>query len=339
VHLARALAESAWLFRALTENLDQCVFVLDRDGCCIAANDRFCRWLKRPHGEILGQPLAAVWPYPLSEQEAAAHERILRGEWIEAEEEGQRRGQTSVVRLRKAPLRDAEGTVCGVLCLFREVLIEPNRETSSGQSSSLPILGGLMSGALHDLGRQLALLSNSMVLLQTALPPGVAEAELTNLWNGVNQASAFIDRLLRLAHRSPGGLRPISPRFLDKTILVVESDLGIALLTTTILSQWGFHVLFSEDGRLAGEMYRDKWREIDLVVVEEDLPGQSGLELVNELLAINPLLAIVLVSAAGTPPSWRAATPGLSFLSKPYTPEQLMRCVWTALSAARNGDG
>jgi PAS domain S-box-containing protein len=256
VYLARALAECAWLFRGLTENLDQCVFVLDRESRCIAANDRFCRWLKRPHAEILRQPLAAFWPYPLSDQEAAAHERILRGEWIEVEEKGQRGGQFSVIRIRKAPLRDAEGTVCGILCMFREVPVEPSQET----------------------------------------------------------------------------------RFLDKTILLVESDLGIALLTTTLLSQWGFRVLFSEDGRLAVEMYRDKRREIDLVVVEENLPEQSGLELVNELLAINPRLAIVLVSGTGAAPSWQSATSGLSFLSKPYTPEQLIRCLWTALSAARNGD-
>lgn len=257
-YFARVWADCAWLFRSLTENLEQCVFVLDRAGCCLAANDRFCRWLKRPYPDIVGRPLSDFWPYPLSQQEVAAHERILRGEWIEAEEEGPNGRQPSLVRIRKAPLRDADGTVCGVLCLFREVRVEPHDE---------PVI------------------------------------------------------------------RPSLAKLFEKTILVVEPDRSVALLATLLLSQGGFRVLCCEEGGRAAEIYRDKQGEIDLVLVEEDLPGLSGLELANELLALNPRLPIVLVNAAGTSaPSWQALPVRLSFLSKPYTPEQLIQSVWSALA-------
>jgi PAS domain S-box-containing protein len=252
---ARVWANCAWLFRSLTENLEQCVYVLDQDGRCIAANDAFCRWLKRPQMEILGRPVVDFWPQPLSEREVAGHECILRGEQIELLEEKRPRGrQTSLVHIRKAPLRDAEGNVRGVLCLLREVRDEP---------AALPCFQSLM----------------------------------------------------------------------EKTILVVEPDTSIARLATTLLSQRGFRVLSSEDGRRAVELFRRKPGEIDLVIVEENLPGRSGLELMNDLLAINPRLAFVLVSGFGSPPpSWGASTPSLSFLSKPYTPDQLMQSVWSALA-------
>jgi CheY-like chemotaxis protein/PAS domain-containing protein len=258
---ARVWTECAWLFRSLTENLEQCVFVLDRAGRCLAANDLLCRWLRRPHAEIVGRHLCEFWPYPLPRQQGNAHQRILRGEWIEVEEEGLDRQQPSRVRIRKAPLRDAEGIVCGVLCLFREVPLEP-----------------------HDY-------------------PTTAQ-EL-----------------------------PSFDRLFEKTILVVEPDRSVELLARTILSRWGFHVLSSEEGVQALAIYREKQGRVDLVVMEEDLPDQSGWELANGLLSLNPRLAIVLVNAASAPPpSWPTAPLRLSFLSKPYSPEQLVQCVGTALS-------
>jgi two-component system, cell cycle sensor histidine kinase and response regulator CckA len=502
-HFARRWAGSAWLFHSLTENLDQCVYVLDGEGRCLAANDSFCRWLKRPRSEILGRSVADLWPHPTAEREAGEHELVLRGEWIEAEEECPRGGQTSRLRMRKAPLCDTEGNVCGVLCLFREVPTEPASEPLRGQASRLELLGRLTSGVLHDLRNLLMLLGTPLSLLQTSLPAGLGTSELATLWNAVKHGTALTERLLRMARGDPGELRPIDvnescaevidllqhniapwirlearlrpglppvlaeagelmqvllnlclnacdamPRggqlFLEtdlgsvrrgetgglsarrpsdficlhvrdsgegmspevrsrifelmfttkpvarnsglglaivqdivqrrggwiecestlgagtcftvwlpaastqpgptivsttrtlvpKTILVVEADPGILLLATTILTQRGFRVFPSEKGRQAVELYRQKQREIDLVVVPEHLAGQSGLEVMNELLAVNPHLALVLVSAAGMPAaSWPARPSRLAMLNKPYTPEQLVQCVCGLLSA------
>lgn len=344
-HFARMWADCAWLFRSLTENLEQCVFVLDRAGRCLAANDHFCRWLKRPYAEIVGRYLSDFWPYPLSRQEVAAHEGILRGEWIEGEEEGPGGRQTAFVRIRKAPLRDESGTVCGVLCLFREVPVEPHGEPAAGQTSRREMRDRLTRSILHDLDNLLASLANPLARLRASMPPRAVEAELVTLHNAVSQAQTLIDRLLRLPHGASCEARPIEvqaepaalpsfARLIEKTILVVEPDRSVALLATTILSHWGFRVLSSEEARRASALYHDQQGQIDLVLVEEDLPGQSGWELANELLALNPRLAIVLVNATGAPaPAWQSAALRLSFLSKPYTPEQLVQCVWTALSA------
>lgn len=201
--------ESAWLFRGLTENLDQCVYVLDREGRCLDANDGFCRWLNRPQREILGRPVGAFWPHPVPEREADELERVLRGEWIETEEERPRGRRTSWIRMRKAPLRDAVGNVRGVLCLFREVPGEPADAMSCRQASRMELLGRMTSGILHDLRNLLTLLGTPLSLLQASLPPGLGESELATLWSAVKQGSVFTERLLRIAREEPGELRPI----------------------------------------------------------------------------------------------------------------------------------
>ncbi len=261
---ARRWSDAAWLFRGLAENVEECVFVLDVAGRCLAANDAFCRWLNRPRTEIVGRAAADFWPYAAGQREAAEHQQVLQGERIERVELPAGL-HASMLRLRKAPLRGADGMVRGVLCLFREV---------------------------------------PMAML-TAVPPRQA-------W-------------------SPRTSPPA-----DKTILVIDPDIHVILLATRILSPEGFYVVAARDGRQALEIYSQKATEIDLVVVEQNLPGQSGLVVMDELLSINMHLPIVLVSGSGWPePLWCMNRPHLGFLSKPYTPDQLVRCVRKTLGLVR----
>lgn len=258
---ARAWGNCAWLFRTLAENVDQCVYVLDREGRCLAANDAFCRWVKRSRAEILGRPVADFWPQGEEERENAEHQRVLRGERIDREDEKGGEGQAFQLRIRKAPVRDDAGIVRGVLGLFRETPIAREIVPAPQQTAKT---------AAH--------------------PPD------------------------------------------DKTILMIDSDISLILLATRILSPCGYYVMAARDGRQALEIYRHHQDEIDLVLVEQNLPGQSGLEVMNELLGIHARLPIVLMSGSGTPtPAWWANTPRLGFLSKPYTPEQLVDVVRNTL--------
>jgi PAS domain S-box-containing protein len=250
-------AGSAWLFRSLAENLHQCVYVLDRDGRCVAANSAFARWLERPAAEIVGRSVVDLWPTVVAEGDAIEHERILQGERIDRQEERPRGGQALLVHLRKAPLRDDDGVVHGVLCLFEEVASEPGRAAAE----------------------QLAFTT-------------------------------------------------VAPSSLEKTILLVEPDINLILLATRILRPHGFEVRAVREGRQAMQTYRQLQAKIDLVILEQNLPGPSGLETLNELLTIEPHLKVLLMSVAGRPQtSWWENTPGLGFLSKPYTADQLMQAV------------
>ncbi|HWG44890.1 MAG TPA: response regulator [Gemmataceae bacterium] len=113
-----------------------------------------------------------------------------------------------------------------------------------------------------------------------------------------------------------------------RTILVIDNERAILHLTQTILRTHGYRVLIAEDGHSAVEMYRQDPTAIDVVLVDQNMPGLSGLETMNELLAINPQQRIWLMTG-GEPPevSWGVNNPHCGFLSKPWTTLQLLEAV------------
>lgn len=118
-----------------------------------------------------------------------------------------------------------------------------------------------------------------------------------------------------------------------KTILMVDPNIQVILTVTRMLSPRGFYVRAARDGRHALEIYEQNKKDIDLVLLEQELPGPSVLEVMNALLRINANLPIIVMSASGSPDLlWRTRLPRGGFLSKPFTPDQLVQCVWNTLS-------
>jgi DNA-binding NtrC family response regulator len=121
------------------------------------------------------------------------------------------------------------------------------------------------------------------------------------------------------------------------TILVVDSEPVIVRLAADILQRHGYHAMTAEDGREAVDTFRRHGTSICAVVIEQDMPVFSGLEVLNDLLAINPRLGVVLVTdGLSAEPSPAARVPRWRFLSKPWTAEQLVQAVRDVFSPAEN---
>jgi two-component system cell cycle sensor histidine kinase/response regulator CckA len=115
---------------------------------------------------------------------------------------------------------------------------------------------------------------------------------------------------------------------IEPAILVVDNEPSILLLAQAILQRGGYRVLLAEGGQRALEMYRQRPFEIGLVVLDQNMPGLSGLETMNGLLAINPQVRILLMTGGHLPDfSWSLETQGWGFLPKPFQAEQLLRAV------------
>ncbi|MFC0386021.1 PAS domain-containing protein [Muricoccus vinaceus] len=110
------------------------------------------------------------------------------------------------------------------------------------------------------------------------------------------------------------------------TILVVDDDDQVRLVTATQLRDLGYDVL--EANNLASAMVQASAApRLDLVVTDITMPGGRGPDLALRLRAIRPSMPILFVSGYGDP----GALASEVVLAKPFTPGELSWRVLTAL--------
>lgn len=116
-------------------------------------------------------------------------------------------------------------------------------------------------------------------------------------------------------------------------ILVVDDEAPIREVCQLALEAYGYRTLTVADGLQAIALYGDRQDEINLVLVDMMMPVMDGATTIRTLQDINPQVKII--AASGLPSSTQLTTnlrlEVQAFLSKPYTAEDLVRTVSTAL--------
>ena len=119
-----------------------------------------------------------------------------------------------------------------------------------------------------------------------------------------------------------------------QTILVVEDEPPIQLLVRTVLEMQGHLVLSAGDAPAALRLSEQHAGRIDLLVTDMGLPGMTGPELVEQLLAARPELRVLYIS--GNPSGdliLTGANPASAqYLAKPFTPLTLIDVVRSMLA-------
>ena len=111
-------------------------------------------------------------------------------------------------------------------------------------------------------------------------------------------------------------------------ILVVDDDPSVRMLVRICLEMNGFETMEADSGETALGLFLDSPDQIGLVVTDVRMPGMSGPQLSERLLAINPGLRVVFMSGMlddETRAKWAAEDP--LFLSKPFLPGDLLGVV------------
>ncbi|TAK02544.1 MAG: PAS domain S-box protein [Candidatus Manganitrophaceae bacterium] len=117
-----------------------------------------------------------------------------------------------------------------------------------------------------------------------------------------------------------------------KTILIVDDEEAIRLLGKTILELKGYQVLTAGSGKETIEIFANKKGEIDLVILDLNMPHLSGDEVLRQLRQIGPKLRVIVSSGHRTEPS--GYLKDVSYLPKPYRPDDLLRTVSDVLQQA-----
>jgi len=116
------------------------------------------------------------------------------------------------------------------------------------------------------------------------------------------------------------------------SILVVDDDPDVRLFIAESLQDMGYRVTQAADGH-EGLMAaaRDK---PDLVILDFIMPGLSGADVANRLLAKRRKPAILFVSGYSETDAVRRVAPGAPLLAKPFRADALDRAVRAALTPA-----
>lgn len=114
-----------------------------------------------------------------------------------------------------------------------------------------------------------------------------------------------------------------------ETIFIVDDEEVVRRLAGKILEKSGYTTLKAADGKSGLQIYRDRYREIALVLLDISMPELSGKDIFIEMKRINPEVKVIVCSGFGQDKRVSDLKEmGIKgFLQKPYSLEELRTIV------------
>ncbi|HMK28565.1 MAG TPA: response regulator [Terriglobales bacterium] len=123
-----------------------------------------------------------------------------------------------------------------------------------------------------------------------------------------------------------GGLCPMSKEDDRRpTILLVEDEGFVRNVACEILQSAGYDVITAKSGAEALQLYRERGGQVSLLVTDVVMPGMNGLDLAEQLSAMQPGLKTIYMSGYTDNAVLRqdVEEAGIGYLQKPFTPDAL----------------
>jgi PAS domain S-box-containing protein len=126
------------------------------------------------------------------------------------------------------------------------------------------------------------------------------------------------------------------PRGNGETVLVVDDEASILIVTSQTLEAFGYRVVTATDGAEALAIYVQHKDEISAVLTDMMMPIMDGAATIQALMRINPAVKIIAASGLAANSSAMKESDGRvkHFLTKPYTAETLLITLRTILDEA-----
>jgi PAS domain S-box-containing protein len=111
----------------------------------------------------------------------------------------------------------------------------------------------------------------------------------------------------------------------DETILVVEDNQDLLLLTTSILEGLGYRLLYAANGAEALTQSANYAGPIQLMITDVVMPGMTGGDLAHNMAKLRPAMKVLFISGytANVLAPEGILAPGIFYLPKPFTPTLL----------------
>jgi len=123
-----------------------------------------------------------------------------------------------------------------------------------------------------------------------------------------------------------------------ETVLIVDDDDGVRTLVRRVLDEQGYRVMAANGPAAAREAVQSNGH-IDLLITDVVMPGQSGRDLADELVARLPGLKVLYMSGYTQDAIVHRGIldPGIHFVNKPISAEALLRTVRDLLNGPPHG--
>jgi DNA-binding NtrC family response regulator len=115
-------------------------------------------------------------------------------------------------------------------------------------------------------------------------------------------------------------------------VLVVDDDADMRGLLTRELDSEGYEVTDAADA--PGAVRACRARSFDVILMDNNMPGQDGLDILPGLRTMCPSTPIIMMTAFGDVPAHIEATErgAADFLIKPFRIDELMSAIKRALA-------
>jgi DNA-binding NtrC family response regulator len=122
------------------------------------------------------------------------------------------------------------------------------------------------------------------------------------------------------------------------TVLIIEDDHDMRALLRDVLEREGHRVIGRKDGMHLPTLVETE--SFDVAIVDKELPGPSGLELLSFLQKQLPAVPVILITAFGGPDikNEAARRGAYSYVEKPFRVATILDTVATVSTRRRKED-
>jgi len=117
-----------------------------------------------------------------------------------------------------------------------------------------------------------------------------------------------------------------------ETVLVVDDEKSVRDLANEFLTDAEYNVVFAENGLEAADIYQARRDQIDLVILDFQMPGLDGGKTAELLKQINPDIKIIMCNGKDSLP-FEGACQSDRFISKPFQLNKMLKMVREVLDS------